>query len=136
MLNINIKNLSKYKYVYRIYIKESIIHHQIFPVVYANQNYLYFEENKKEQLSMIELKRKCYSYNCYSDIDLLYDDMIKENYSNYYLISEHKIGFNDVNICDMIDKIKAKQKKQKQDEINEQIKELNKKIKDLQKQLD
>ena len=47
------KNLSKCKYVYRLYIEHENFHIEKYPIVYINSNIVYFKKNKKNVIEMM-----------------------------------------------------------------------------------
>ena len=54
----NIKNLSKCKYIYRVYVsKTDEFHCEKYPIVYANNRYAYFKITGDERLNEISIAR-------------------------------------------------------------------------------
>ena len=47
------KNLSKCKYVYRLYIERENFHIEKYPIVYINSNIVYFKTGRKNAIEMM-----------------------------------------------------------------------------------
>ena len=98
---LDLKNLSKIKYIYRIYeATDGILHCERFPVVYINSEVVYFKDaRKKEYLNYIKVRNvtdnltafynsgnyvKYYSYfdkyfwNVENNIQEIYEDLKKQ----------------------------------------------------------
>lgn len=50
---IDIKNLSKIKYIYRVYKADNKFHCEKYPVIYMNKTEIYFKTGRKSDLSII-----------------------------------------------------------------------------------
>lgn len=49
-MSINVKELSKYKYIYRVYASEDkVIHCEKHPVIYSNSEVVYYKDGRKKE---------------------------------------------------------------------------------------
>lgn len=100
-------NLSKYKYIYKIYYKDNAYHIEHFPIVYMNDTYIYVKENSKK------LKEIVVNYR-YNKIFTNIEEAIKQaqkynNWESIYYIDKYEV---DINIEEL--KLQwSKEKKQK-----------------------
>ena len=101
------ENLSRYKYIYKIYYRDNTYHIEHFPIVYMNDTYIYVKENSKK-LKEIVIN---YRYNkIFTDIEEAIKQVQKYNsWENIYYIDKYEV---DINIEEL--KLQwSKEKKQK-----------------------
>jgi hydroxymethylpyrimidine pyrophosphatase-like HAD family hydrolase len=74
---INKQELSKFKYLYRIYSSgDKVMHCEKYPIIYSNGEIVYFKTGRKRELSYIYFKNIKDEYTCIESRDL--------NYFGYY----------------------------------------------------
>ena len=101
------ENLSKYKYIYKIYRVDNDFHIEHYPIVYMNDTYVYVKENSKKLKEIVVN----YRYNkIFTDIEEAIKQVQKyNNCENIYYIDKYEV---DINIEEL--KLQwSKEKKQK-----------------------
>jgi len=79
---IDLKTLSKQKYIYRIYtLSDEVVHCERYPIIYANSKVVYFKDGRKQE------------YLNYANVNMVLDDFA-EFYENTYLENTFLRGFD------------------------------------------
>lgn len=87
-----LNNLSKYKYIYKIYFVNKIVYTERFPIEYISKNACYYS-NGSGYLTKVD----CFKLNTEKDIPNICTEIISNNYyhfipwKNFYIISKNKI---------------------------------------------
>ena len=90
--NESLNNLSQYKYIYKIYFINKIVHTERFPIEYISKNACYYS-NGSGYLTKVD----CCKLNTEKDISNICTEIILNNYyllmpwKNFYIISKNKI---------------------------------------------
>lgn len=79
---IDLKTLSKQKYIYRIYtLSDEVVHRERYPIIYANSKVVYFKDGRKQE------------YLNSVNVNMVLDDFV-EFYENTYLENTFLRGFD------------------------------------------
>lgn len=125
----NAKDLSKCKYIYRVYVnRDKVTHVEKHPIIYANKMYIYFKDGKGCDLKRISTKDVLTRDPASSNIKI---NSALSNYRFYgrpwnsvpvelYIWDENGIDMDDVN--DVYERLDAAFKKQR---IDQKIAEVN-----------
>ena len=133
------ENLSKYKYICRIYKTKDNIHFETFPIIYSNKFYIYYKDGRYNALNCINLSYWGYK-TVFTDLDSLYQDL-KGN-TQLYLLTKYRLDFDEKEqkrnlfkqelIKELEDKQKELENKHKELEaLNEKYEQIKKQLKEI-----
>ena len=107
---VELKTLSKYKYLYRIYEANKNINMEKYPIIYSNKSYMYYKTGKGDALSYIKL----------DDVSSKYEDKsLKE--LNYYRRSIWVLNVSEFDMEDVRNKYFNKTKEDLVEKAKEKL---------------
>lgn len=94
------KNLSKCKYVYRIYKEHDNFHIEKYPIVYINSEFVYYKNGRKNQIGILNINSRW----CYKKFKQSFDEAleyINSLYTDYSLVSVYFIEIDKLKEIDL-----------------------------------
>ena len=115
------KNLSKCKYVYKIYREHENFHIEKYPIVYINSNIVYFKTGRKNVIKMISFSDRWNNVKESFEEAIKYINSIFSSYSYYpisvYFVESDKLKNFDLSLIKQRLKEESKESKIKKQEL-------------------
>lgn len=115
------KNLSKCKYVYRIYIEHENFHIEKYPIVYINSNIVYFKTGRKNVIEMMSFSDRWSNVKESFEEAIKYINNMVPFYTHYpvsvYFVEIDKLKEFDLSLIKQRLKEESKESKIKKQEL-------------------
>ena len=139
MFNKEVKeNLSKYKYVYRIYRVDNDFHIEYCPIVYSNSEYIYYKSSRKNMLNCITVNGlSWYSDKIFETVEKTIEYMNNVN-STWYPISIYFLStkIKDYDLSQIKTNLKEESNKKKIKQMENKLKRVKEEYERALKELE